>query len=365
MKIMQIISGAAVNGAIKHCLLLSRELARRGHEVTLVCRPGAWIGEQFRSEPVKVIESDLHRWPTDELRRIGTILNEERFDVINTHMSRAHLFGVLLRFFTKVPRVATAQCRHFQPHWALNDMVIAASEATRRFHRRVNLVPGRKIVTVHNFVDGQRFENLDRATRHDVRESLGLADSDLLIAVIANVCARKGQIYAVRALSKILKAAPSAKLLLVGDEDLTYRKRVQSEADALDVTSHILWLGRRDDVPELLAASDVFMLPSLEETLPLSILEAMAAGLPTVATTVGGIPECVFEKETGLLVPPRNHEALGSAVMELLVYRGRRLEMGRNARQRYMDNFSTESQTTAIEAVFERVAGYRRLARAA
>ena len=365
MKIMQIVSGAAVNGAIYHCLLLSRELAKRGHQVSLVCRPGAWIGQQLASDPVEVIHSDLHRWPSDELRRIGAILNEGRFDVVNTHMSRAHLFGVLLRLFTKVPRVATAQCRHFQPHWALNDMVIAASETTRRFHRRVNLVPVRRLVTVHNFVDGERFERIDPNVRHDVRRSLGIADSDPLIAVVANVFPRKGQIYAVRSLPKILTTAPNTQLLLIGDADVAYEQQVRSEAETLDVSSHVHWLGRRNDVPELLASSDLFMLPTLEETLPLSILEAMAAGLPAVATNVGGNPECVAHQETGILVPPRNHHALGQAVTELIGDGKKRRQMGEAARQRYLKSFSTTSQTTAIEAVFEQVASRRRSARAA
>ena len=365
MKIMQILSGAAVNGAISHCLLLSRELAKRGHEVTLVCRPGAWIGDQVESDPIEVIHSDLHRWPTDELRRIAGILDDGGFDVIHTHMSRAHLFGVLLRLFTKVPRVATAHCRHLQPHWALNDMVITASEATRRFHMRVNLVPGHRIVTVHNFVDEERFEGLTSSMRHDVRHSLGLADSDALIAVIANVMPRKGQLYAIRALPRILEAAPSAQLLLAGDDDRDYRKLAEAEANKLDVHSHIQWLGRREDIPNLLAASDVFLLPSLEETMPLAILEAMAAGLPTIATNVGGTSECIVEGQTGLLIPRRNHRALGEAVVELLLDGAKRRRMGEAARQRYLDGFSAASQTPAIETVFNQVANRRRKRRAA
>lgn len=365
MKIMQIISGAAVNGAITHCLLLTRELARRGHDVTLVCRPGAWIGEQLASDPVKVIHSDQHRWPGDELRRIAKVLDDGCFDVIHTHMSRAHLFGVLLRLFTRVPRVASAHCRHIQPHWALNDMVITASESTRRFHRRVNFVPGHRIVKIHNFVDGKRFENLAPETRHTIRRPLGIADSDLLITVVANVMPRKGQRYAIAALPQILAATPSARLLLVGDEDQAYTKLVQSEADRLNVSPHIHWLGRRDDIPNLLGASDLFLLPSLEETMPLAILEAMAAGLPTVATNVGGVAECISQGETGLLVPRHNHRALGEAVIELLSDSEKRRRMGKAARRRYEESFSIESQTAATEAVFEQMVSRQRARRAA
>jgi len=156
MRIMEIVSGAGVNRAVTHCLLLTRELARRGHGVTLVCRPGAWIARQVVVDPVDVIRSDLHRWPLDELRRIATLAQQRRIDVVHTHMSRAHSFGVLLRWASGLPCVATAQSRHVQLHWMFNDRVIAVSDTTRRFHRSYNLVRAHRIVTIPDFVDGDR-----------------------------------------------------------------------------------------------------------------------------------------------------------------------------------------------------------------
>ena len=147
MHVMEIVSGRRPNGAIVHCQILSRELVRRGHRVTVVCRRGAWIGEQLESDcvGVEIVESELDRWPFDELRRVAAIVGEREVDVVHTHMSRAHAFGALLRWFGGVPSVATAHCRHIQLHWMLNDYVIAASEATRRYHRRYNLVGSRRI----------------------------------------------------------------------------------------------------------------------------------------------------------------------------------------------------------------------------
>lgn len=156
MRIMQIVSGAGVNRAITHCLLLTRELARRGHRVTLVCRPGAWIARQLAVDPVDLIESDLRRWPLDELRRIAALARERRIEVVHTHMSRAHSFGVLLRWTSGLPCVATAQSRHVQLHWMFNDRVIAVSDTTRRFHGSYNLVRADRIVTISDFVDGDR-----------------------------------------------------------------------------------------------------------------------------------------------------------------------------------------------------------------
>ncbi|MCA9218640.1 MAG: glycosyltransferase, partial [Planctomycetales bacterium] len=138
---MQICSGWNVNGAIITCLETTRALLERGHEITLVCRPNAWIGQQFPGGEVQVIHSDLSRWPLTELKRVAAIAREKKIDVVHTHMSRAHFFGVLLRHLFKIPCVATANNRYLQLHWMFNDRVIAASRANKKYHSRVNLVP--------------------------------------------------------------------------------------------------------------------------------------------------------------------------------------------------------------------------------
>ena len=122
------------------------------------------------------------------------------------------------------------------------------------------------------------------------------------------------------------------------------------------------WTGQRPDVHAIMAALDLYALPSLEESFPLSILEAMAAGLPVVATTVGGVPECVADGETGLLVPPADSDRLADAIIQLATDPLRRTEMGRAGRRRVLERFSAESQTRCIEEVFAGAAQRRRSA---
>ena len=140
MRILQIVSGNTVNGAVKHCLDLTLALTARGHMVHVACRSDSWISHQLKRHQIPIIQSDLKRLPQDELKRVANYINAHEIDVVHTHMSRAHFFGVLLRWFAKVPCVASAHCRQFQLHWGLNDYVIAVSEATRKFHRKVNRV---------------------------------------------------------------------------------------------------------------------------------------------------------------------------------------------------------------------------------
>ena len=355
MKIMQIVSGEEMNGAVTHCLLLARQLARRGNEVAVVCRPGAAIATELATDPIDVITSDLGRWPTRELRRIAAVARARGIEVVHTHMSRAHLFGVLLRYFSGIPCVATAHSRQFQLHWMFNDLVIAVSEATRRYHRRFNLVPSGRIVTIHNFVDVSQMAAATDDVRDRVRSWLGIHDGAPLIGVVGTVCPKKGQIYVVRAMPRILAAVPGARLVIVGGTQDDYALEAKTEARQSGVDSAILWTGRRDDVPEIMTALDVCVSASLEDNLPLVILEAMAAGIPVVATAVGGVPECVADNHTGTLVPPRDASALAGAIVRLLRDWKRRRYFAENGRRHVREHFSLESQTALIEAELSRV----------
>jgi glycosyltransferase involved in cell wall biosynthesis len=360
MKTMQITSDWTPRGVSTHCMMLIRELVARGHDVTLVHRPGAWIAKKMQSDPVEMIESDLHRWPTDELRRITTIAKDRGVDVIHTHMSRAHFFGVLLRWFSAIPCVATAHSRHFQLHWMFNDLVIAVSEATRRYHRRYNFVRGNRIVTIHNFIDYRQLPVVTPDARRRVRASLGVDESYRLIGAIGAICRKKGQLYLVRALPRVLTAEPNARLLIVGGvRDHRYLRRVKATARQLNVGSKIIWAGHRDDVHEILAALDLCALASLEESLPMVVVEAMAAGLLVVATAVGGLPECVLANETGILVPPADDCALAEAIIPLLADPDRCRQLGQAGRRRVKQCFSTDSQVTLIEAAYDRVISRR------
>lgn len=362
MNIMEIVSGADINGAVVHCLLLTRELARRGHRMTLVCRPGAWIATQLRGAPVEIIESDLRRWPPGELRRIAAIARAQGIDILHTHMSRAHFFGILLRWLSGVPSVATAHNRYIQLHWMFNDRVIAVSEATGRFHRTHNFVRRARLDVIHNFVDYHRFCDVSAEKRGVMRAAFNVPAACLLIGSIGDVIPAKGLIHVVRALPKIRSTIAAAQLLVVGGGPAAYRAHVEREARQLGVGSMITWAGRRTDIADIMAGLDVFVLPSLEENFPLVTAEAMAAGLPVVATAVGGLPECVSADESGLLVPPADGEALADALIRLLRDAPLRRQLGDAARRRVRERFSLETQVPRIEAALAQAAKSRPLA---
>ena len=361
---MQICSGRSLNGAAYSTLLLTRELAKRGHRLSMVCLRDSWMSGQLVSGPAEVIESDLHRWPPDELRRIAAAARERRIDVVNTHMSRAHMFGVLLRLFYGIPCVATAHCRKIQPHWMLNDYVIAVSEATRRFHLRYNLVRPRRIETIYNFVDPRWTGEVPEHTRARIRAELGADESSLLIAAVGQVVRRKGQVYLIRALPKILRAVPSTRLVVIGGTTRSgkHLAHVQAVAQQLGVADRVVWTGVRRDVEQVMAAVDLLVHPALEEPLGRVLLEAMVSGLPIVATDAAGTCECVAHGSTGLLVPRADSDALAEATIALLGDPTGRRQFGRAGRRRLQRDFSPEATTTGTEAVFRRAVARRRAA---
>jgi glycosyltransferase involved in cell wall biosynthesis len=363
MHILQIVSGRGVNGAIIHCLELTKGLLRRGHQVTLACRPDSWIAEQLQGEPVEVVISKLDRFPPRDLREIAQLCRERQVDLVHTHQSRAHFFGVLLRrLFGGPPTVATAHRSLFQPHWPWNDLVIATSGQTAQFHQRWNLVPRRKMAIVRNFIQTEKFRTTPESEGARVRRELGLAPEDRVIGVIGTVEPRKGLLHLVEALPRVVESRPGVKVLAAGFQHPAYTARVLARAEALGVKERLLLPGTRSDIPALLRAIDLLAMPSLDESLPLALLEAMSIGLPVVATSVGGIPECIRDGVDGRLVPAANPPALAAALGELLSNPDHARAFGQSASQRIDREFSPASQIAQIEACFEKLVSSKRAA---
>ena len=351
MRIMQIVSGGDVNGAIVHCLGLVRELAHLGHEVTLVCKPQAWIGRQAFPAGVEIFESNQYPFSIHDLRQVSREIRVREIEIVHTHQSRASFLGVILKLLTGVPSVATAHCRRLQLHWMWNDHVIAVSRATREFHCRYNLCSSQNITVIPCFVDSQRFSKAASESRRLTRQEYGIEWDQPLIGVVGHVCKRKGLIHLVKALPAIQAAVPQVRVLIVGTEERSYGDAVRDCARELGVSRTLIWAGHRIDVERVLSALDLFVLPSLEEQIPLAILEAMASGLPVVATTVGGIPECVRDGVEGWLVPPAAPRPLASAVVRLLQDESMRLRMGQAGQRRAREEFSPAQNARQVEAL--------------
>lgn len=364
MNILQITSGRGVNGALVYCKLLTEILAERGHRLTILCR-GGWMKSHSYGENIEVIESPMTRFPASELKRVSEIVRRKKIDLIHTHQTRAHTFGVMLKMRTGVPVIATAHNRRFHLHWNLNDFVIANSHATHDFHRRVSMVPESKMKTVYCFSDFTDFQGVDRASASNlIRQRHRLEEDDFLVTVVGQVAPRKGQHVLFQGIQQLIDAIPNLKILLVGrfGRRQKYAKKLRAFLVDNDLLGRVKWLGRRDDVANYMAASQLVCIPSIEEPLGLMALEAMTVGTPVVATDTGGLSEIVQNGKTGLSVESGDASSLANATIRLARDPELASELVAGGKSFVAENFRPEPLVDQVELVYQRITQQRQAA---
>ena len=355
MKILQVISGRNVNGALTYCKFISEQLLARGHQVTILCRPNGWL--QKNVDPsIQIIESELDRSPS-ELKRIANWIRENNIELIHSHMSSGHAFGVLMKMMTKIPVIATAHSCSLQLHWRFNDYVIANSQATYDYHRRVNRIPAHKMEKVFCFTDIERFKHVTPLNVTIVKRQMRLKSGEFLVGVVGEVVARKGHLYLFQALEEIIKSIPNFKLVLLGrfKRNEPYVKRLRAIQLKQKLHGRIKWLGLRTNVQDYMAAFDLCVVPSIEEPLGLVALESLAAGTPVVAARTGGLPEIVRPDENGILVPPKDPRQLAQAIVKMAASKSERARLGESGRQMVQQEFDPIALTQDVEKIFEKV----------
>jgi glycosyltransferase involved in cell wall biosynthesis len=229
--------------------------------------------------------------------------------------------------------------------------------------------PHARLEVVHNPVDLERWDaaRLDRA---EARARLGVAGArTLLLGVVAQLSPWKGQDTAIEALKLVSEQGVDAQLLLIGSakfraratrfDNEGYVAQLRARVVEAGLQDRVSWLGEREDVPELLSALDILLLPSWEEPFGRALIEAMALGVPVIATNVGGPPEILDEGREGLLLPPREPRAWAQAISGLAQSSERRREMGRAGRRRVEQAFTAGHHVAAMCEVYERAVACR------
>ena len=198
----------------------------------------------------------------------------------------------------------------------------------------------KKLVLIYNGVDARQFES-SSGVREKLRSTMGLTDLDKVVVVVANLIAYKGYLDFLNAAREVKDRIPETVFWLIG-EDRGIQEDLESEAQSLGISECVLFMGQRSDIPSLLAASDLFVLPSHEEGFSNVLLEAMAAGLPVVATKVGGNSEAVVDGATGWLVPPRNPAAMAGKIVDLLSDPKKATAWGAQGKEKVTEHFTIE-----------------------
>ena len=206
---------------------------------------------------------------------------------------------------------------------------------------------GRRVHYIPNGISFRAYENLPG--REEARARLGLPSDAFVVGIVARIASYKGHHVLIDAFSVLRKTVPGSLLLIAGDGPglSSVREHVRN----IEIDKSVWLMGERNDVPEILAALDVFCLPSETEGMPMTILEAMAAGVPVIASNVGGIPDLVEDCRSGLLISPGAPDKLNRALLAIARDQRRR-EMGRAARERFLRGFTLDRAVRAYEELY-------------
>lgn len=374
LRVALFVNSVEMGGVEEHVRQIAAGLHGRGAMVTLICPESSAIDPlATAAERAGVLvsrltlSSQLGLWrAVVRFVQVVRLLRQRRIQVMHIHLTgyRGGRWAVLAARVARTPAViCTIQIAPaHREGWtlrlerrlmsALIHRFIAVSQVTRRRLTSYLGLPARKTVVIPNAVELDRYNNAYKNKRYDIRSRFDIPDDALVIGSVARLSPQKGLTYLITAVPDILAEVPNLHVLLVGDGPL--HEELEAQARALGVRDRVHFAGYQQDVPGYLSAMDIFVLPSLFEGLPLSILEAMAAGLPVIATAVDGTPEALPDGIAGRLIPPRDPSALARLVIELTNDPPMRAQMAEAGRI-HARSFSEEVLLDRVSAVYHDV----------
>jgi glycosyltransferase involved in cell wall biosynthesis len=328
VRILLLSTSMGMGGADKQLLSAAHEMRARGHDILIVSLTALGpMGLEARTLGLRTESLEMPRGIPDPrgMVRLVRLVREWRPDVVHSHMVHANLMARMLRIFAPVPVLVSTIHNIYEGGRILmtgyrltnnlaDHMTIVSQAAADRFINE-GIVPKPMLTVIPNGVDTDRFQNVPNGVRQSLRATLGLAGEFVWLAV-GRFEVAKDYPNMLHAFAAVRQQQPAAVLLLVGGGSL--QAETEALAESLGLSGRVRFLGIRPDVPELMTAADAYVMSSAWEGMPIVLLEAAAAGLPVVATLVGGNHEVISDKETGFLVPPRDSEALGRAMLRLM-----------------------------------------------
>lgn len=367
LKILMVITTLDTGGAEKHLHLLSRGLIKKGHRVDLVyLKGGGSLTPDFESLGVRVDKirfESLFQLPF-AVQGLADKIRNGAYDIVHSHLLKADLVASLA--CGRLKGQVLVASKHNDERALLNPIysrvhgmiskranrIIVLSDHVGRFvaeHGRVN--PAR-MTRIYYGLDPLAFEATEEE-RQRIRQDLGIALDLPIMIMVARFAPQKDHATLLKAARELKDEGLRFRLLLVGGDPFGYNKeKMEALSKTLELEDSVTFTGIRQDVPALLAASRLFVMPSMWEGLGLVFLEAMAFSLPVVANNVSAIPEIVKHNETGLLVEPGDSDALADALKTVLCDDALAEEYGRAGRARLEQCFSIDTMIDETERLY-------------
>ncbi len=378
VRVLHVITRLDPGGSAENTLLTVARLDKSRFEVHLAVGmtagdPGPTLDEA-RASGVALFEipelvravAPLADWRA--LRSLRRIMQSNTYDIVHTHTSKAGILGRLAARFEGVPRILHTPHGHvfygyygavitqlfvWLERWVagFTDRVIALTQADLEDHLRFGIAPRERFCVIHSGIDFSAFEN--GATKRDrtaIRGDLGIDPDGIVIGSLGRLTAIKGHRVLLESFAMVRTRFGNAWLLLVGDGE--ERIALETLARELRVENYTVFAGWRDDIAEVLGGMDVFVFPSINEGMGKALVEAMYAGVPCVATNVGGIPELIRNEQEGLLVPPAAPQELADGVLRMLNHDAERSRFAATANKR-AQAYSADSMVEQIELLYD------------
>ena len=379
LRVLFVINGLGTGGAERSLVEMLPIFVREGVEpiVATLRRRSEGVEGWVRSEGYDVRLVDGARWPA-RLRGVRKVIRSERPDLVHTTIFEADVAGRIAAWGTGVPVLTSlvnttyTKERLADPHVGRIKLSAVrlidawtSRHLTKHFHAITNAVkdagvsslgiPPQRITVIERGRDPVRLGAPSRTRRRDARRRLGIGESAEVLLNVGRQEYQKGQRFLLKAVASLAGSRPRTVLLIAGRKGHASAE-LRELHEALDLGDRVRFLGHRDDVPELMAAADVFVFPSLYEGLGGAVIEAMALGLPVVASDLPALREVVEHGRSGLLVPPRSPQAIADAVAAVLDAPDRAQSMGARGRTIFEERFTLERSALRMVALYRSVA---------
>lgn len=367
MKILEIISSKDTGGGSQeHTRILCVGFKKRGHKVKVICRLGSLV-KAYKDEGLEVYPLEL-RDKRKAIKEIISLIKKENFDVVHTHNRDGDVPGLIAAKRARVPLIVSTIHAYINrdkfgnrkmnfPLWKYNQIlkksphkIITLSEALRKHILEELRISQDRVITILNGVDLSKLRTFSDKNR--VKGELGIPENAKVIGSVGHLIVLKGHRYLIESSVKVIEDFPEARFVIVGDGN--QREELEKLARELGVVENFVFAGKRLDIGNLLEIFDLFIHPSLSEGLPRSVMEASGFGIPVVATSVGGTGEVVRDKETGLLIPPKNPNLLADSILWLLKHPEEAKAMGEKAKKWVGERFDASRMVDETEKLFDR-----------
>jgi glycosyltransferase involved in cell wall biosynthesis len=348
-----------IGGITSYVLTLACGLNKRGHKIYVATSGGSLLprlneeGISYIHIPIKT-KSEVSPKILASALKIYGLTKKYNIDIVHSNSRTTQVLASLLTRARRLRHISTCHgffkkrfSRQAFPCWG--SMTIAISEPVKEHLVRDFKVDEKNIAVIHNGIDVEKFKAKSEGRRAELKKGLKLGEGPV-VGIVARLSDVKGHVHLIRAMKDVLEKIPLAQLLIVGEGKM--KDELTKLTRGLGIGGKVIFIPEISDTRDVLAVMDLFVMPSLNEGLGLSLMEAMASGLAVVGSDVGGIRSLIRDGENGLLVKPADTEGLACAISSLLRDHEKRARLGAQAHRHVADSFSQEKMIAETERVY-------------